>query len=560
MVEGAENQARRSNVVEGSPPPRKRREGLIFCGVILLSLLGGLAFLNPYLDSDGDNAGYLILAKSIATGQGFTSIHFPEYIPHTQYLPLYPLVLAPIVAAWPGNFLLPKLPSLLFTAVFVAAIWALFRRRTQGSLLTLGLLTASVALNRHVAEHAAATMTEALYLAASYLALVWAEKRAGVAGARDGVILGILLAAAYMTKPIGVTLVAAVLLAWLLQKRWAAFLVAAIIVLTVSGGWSYRTRTIVTPETRFENPTFGNVGYLGHVFSRSAYRSDAGRMGPVEFLERWPRRVISNFDRIARIGHPGYTVGITAMGVAAEPPLIFSIPFILLILVGWVRCLRGGPGAVELYMLLYLGAVTVYPAVRVRYVLSIMPLALYYLVRGTDVAIAWMRRRRSESDGPAGWGGLMVLVSAVVLSFFLVIRQGWFTWQDNFGPRGAQNLYDRVDYGSGAYFRAAKWLGANADPDAVIMGIKPWLAYLVADRKTTVFPFSYSVQAAVDVMRRHRVDYVIEDRHWFWQTRDFLMPVLDAYPEAFKVVHTESDPHTRVYRLDRSALPPPETQ
>jgi hypothetical protein len=522
----------------------------------LLAALGGLAFLNPYLDSDGDNAGYLVLAQSIASGRGFTSINFPDYIPHTLYYPLYPLVLSPIVAAWPGNYLLPKLPSLIFTLVLVGAVWALFRPRMRGGLWTLGLLVAAVALNRYVAEHAAATMTDAQYLGLSFLALAWAERRESQAGLREGVVLGLLAAAATMTKPIGITLVAAVVLAWLMRRRWTGALAAFLIVALVAGGWAARNARVVSPENTFENPTFGNTSYDKQVLLRAPYRPEAGQMDLVEFLGRWPRRILSNFDRVARIAHPAYTVGLAAIGKPSEPPLVFSIPFILLILFGWVLCIRGRPRSAELYVLFYLGAATLYGAIRVRYVLPVMPLALFYLVRGVDAAIGAIRRRPMDVTGPARAGGIVVLAAAVILSALLLVRQGRFTYQDNFGPRKAASLYDRVDMGAGSYFRAAEWLRDNTPPEAVIMGMKPWLAYLITGRHTTVFQFGYDMQDTIDILHRHRVDYVIEDRGWFWQTRDFLQPVLKDYPEAFRTVHVEQGPETRVYQVDRSKLPP----
>jgi hypothetical protein len=64
------------------------------------------------------------------------------------------------------------------------------------------------------------------------------------------------------------------------------------------------------------------------------------------------------------------------------------------------------------------------------------------------------------------------------------------------------------------------------------------------------------MQDTIDILHRHRVDYVIEDTGWFWQTRDFLQPVLKDYPEAFRTVHVEQGPETRVYQVDRSKLPP----
>ncbi len=388
-----------------SSTPRPRRERWLLCGVLLLAVLGGLAFLNPYLDSDGDNAGYLVLAQSIASGRGFTSINFPDYVPHTLYYPLYPLVLSPIVAAWPANYLLPKLPSFLFTLLFVGAAWTLFRGRTGSGLWTLGLLGAAVALNRHVAEHAAATMTDAQFLGLSFLALAWAERWEAQAGLREGVVLGLLVAAATMTKPIGITLAAAVVLAWLVRRRWTGALAALLIVGLVAGGWTIRNARVLTPENTFENPTFGNASYAKQIMLRAPYRPEAGQMDLVEFLGRWPERVLSNFDRVARIAHPAYTVGLVSIGKPTDASPLFAAPFILLILIGWVLCIRARPRSAELYMLFYLGAATLYGAIRVRYVLPVMPLALFYLVRGVDAVIGAVRRRSVNVSGPAGAGG-----------------------------------------------------------------------------------------------------------------------------------------------------------
>lgn len=541
-------------MVDPSGEPSRRTERRVLALVLLLALLGGLALLNPYLDSDGDNAGFIVLAKSIATGRGFTSINFPVYIPHTLYQPLYPLILAPIVAAWPGNYLLLKLPSLLFGVIFVWAVWIAFRRRTLPGLWTLGLLVAAVALNRYVAEQAAATMTDMPYLAFSFLALAWAESRAERAGALEGVLLGTLVALACMTRSVGITLAAAVVLAWILRGRWRAAIVAGAIVAVVIGAWSYRNAMVLTPENRFDNPIFGDVSYSSHLLARDSYRPELGLMTPVEFVGNWGRRILANVHGVAKIAHPGFTVVEAAIGRAGKGPLPLALPFILLILVGWLRCARERPGALELYMLFYLGAATLYPAVRVRYVLPVMPLALYYLARGTDVLLAWARRRPTTAFGPAGAGGIIVLASAVVLSTLLLLRQARYTWADDFGPRGAANLYDRVDPGADAYFRAVDWIAARAPADAVIMGSKPWLAYLRSGHRTTVYPFTYDAAKTAEVIRKHRVDYLIEDGGWHWQCRDFLEPALKAYPGAFTLVHTEPDPVTRVYEVNRAAL------
>ena len=537
----------------GGPRPTER---WVLLGVLLLALLGGLAFLNPYLDSDGDNAGYLTLARSIAQGRGFTSINFPDYVPHTQYYPFYPLVLAPIVGWFPGNWLLPKLPSLLFHLLFVGAAWVLFRNRTRPGLRTAALLAACVAMNRQNAELAAATMTESLYFALSYGAIAFVESRGKTPRLGEGALAGVLLALAYLTKPIGVTLVAAVVLAMFLRGHRKAALVALLIALVAVLGWSARNARVVTPQNAFDHPWYGNVSYGSHVLARDAYDPDRGTMTPGEFLRKWGRLTWRNFDPVANITHPAYTVGLVVIGREIERPVWFAPPFIALVLVGWLRCIRHRVHAGELYVLFYLGAASLYPAVRVRYVLPVMPLVLYYLVRGIDSVGGWIRRRPSPVTGPAGPAGIAALVLAVALSALLLARQARFTWEDDVGPRGATSLYDRVDKGASAYVRAVAWIGANTPKGAVILDSKPWNSYLLSGHATTCYPLSRKVAKAIELIRRHRVDYVIEDGHWHWQSAKFLRPVIAGHPELFEVVHVEQGPETIVYRVNRTVLRP----
>jgi len=529
----------------------------VLLAVVGLALIGGLAFLNPYLDSDGDNGGYIMLARSIASGQGFTSINFPFYSPHTFYQPLYPLVLAPLVAFWPENYLLPKIPSLLFVMAFVGAVWVLMRPRVGGHLWTLGLLCAAVAWNRSVAEHAAATVKEAQYLMISFWTLALAERWTDSARVREGVYLGLLSGAAYLTWPMGIAVGGAVIVPLLLRRRRAAALAAVIVLALPVVGWSLRNAHVLTPDNRVENVTFGNDGNAGEVLNRSTFHPERGRKTPPEMAAAYVRHLRRNLTPLAQISHPVFTVGLVAVGREGSDVPTFAAPLIALMLIGWIRCVRAFPRSAEWYIFFYLGLLMLYPFSRGRYMLPIMPLALYYLVRGVDGVVDALRRRSSPLPGPAGIAGLLVLGSAVLLSGLLLFRQARFTWQDNFGPKGAENLYDRVDRGASPYFRAGRWLRHHSEPDAVIMAMHPWLLYLIADRHTTVYYLGDDRQKSIDVFHRHHVDYVIEDTRWYWQTREFFQPLLRAYPRAFRLVHTEAGPPTNVYHVDRSQFPPP---
>ena len=348
---------------------------------------------------------------------------------------------------------------------------------------------------------------------------------------------------------------AAVVLAMFLGGRRRAALVALLIALLAIAGWSARNARVVTPANAFDHPLYGNVSYGSHVLARDSYDLDRGMMTPVEFVAKWSRLIVNNLGPVANVTHPAYTVGLVAIDWESDHPVWFALPFIGLIFVGWFRCIRHRADAGELYLLFYLGAASLYPAVRVRYALPVMPLALYYLMRGTDSVAGWIRRRPAPVTGPAGPAGIAVLVLAVALSSLLLARQARFTWQDDFGPRGAENLYDRLDKGASAYARAVAWIDANAPKDAVIMDSKPWNSYLLSGHPTTSYPLSKHVTKAIGVIRRHHVDYVIEDGRWHWESTKFLQPVIAASPGLFQVVHVEPGPETIVYRVNHDKLP-----
>ncbi len=82
---------------------------LLATGVILSILL-----FDPKLGTGGDNALYIILARALSSGQGFSNIHQANCPPHTLVPPGYPLLLVPLVAIFPESFIPLKLLSVAF--------------------------------------------------------------------------------------------------------------------------------------------------------------------------------------------------------------------------------------------------------------------------------------------------------------------------------------------------------------------------------------------------------------------------------------------------------------
>ena len=78
----------------------------------------------------GDNAHYLLLAKALAEGKGYRDIFRPDAPPHTLYPPLFPLMLAGVIALRGIDMYLMKLLVSLGAAVTLMLTYILLRRRS----------------------------------------------------------------------------------------------------------------------------------------------------------------------------------------------------------------------------------------------------------------------------------------------------------------------------------------------------------------------------------------------------------------------------------------------
>ena len=69
----------------------------ILCIMLLASAFYLLNFNSFRVGSYQDDARYIIVAKALSSGHGFSLINFPGNVPETNYPPGFPLLLAPLI-------------------------------------------------------------------------------------------------------------------------------------------------------------------------------------------------------------------------------------------------------------------------------------------------------------------------------------------------------------------------------------------------------------------------------------------------------------------------------
>jgi len=406
-----------------------------------------------------DDAQYLVLAKALATGQGYRFINLPGAPLATHFPPGYPAFLAllwRIAPAFPENVALFKFANAVLLAAAAAVTGELARQ-------TLGLsraLAASAALAGTVTIPAlvlsSAVMSEPLFLALLIPLLVWAERvtmeEQTTASLRQAVLLGAAIAAVALVRTHGIALAGAVVLTYVARRRYreaAACAAATLIGIAPWVLWVAAHNDALPPLVR------------GAYGSYTAWLAAGWRTWGVHLL------VVTVPDNVATIG---MTVvrSIVPRGSAIADALVggaFALLTALGVGVAWRRM-----RVTTLFVAGYLAIVLVWPFSPLRFVWGIWPLVMLFPAAG--LAVAWQSAIvRQRSPARLGVGVLAAVVLLGIVGFNL---QG----------------YANAWWSSNARFHARRvlpqlaWVAKATSPNDIIASDAEAAVYLYTGRRT----------------------------------------------------------------------------
>jgi hypothetical protein len=174
-----------------------------------------------------DDALYVILAKALATGEGYRYLHLPGAPAATHYPPGYPVFLALLWRIWPrfpDNVLLFKLANAacLSAAAFFACRYGRDRLRLP-TVLALGA-TLLGTVTTPALFLSSMLLSEPFFVALLLPLLIHAERATsedmGDGGWREPAILGALAGGLALVRTHGLAMVAAIAIAYAMRRRW----------------------------------------------------------------------------------------------------------------------------------------------------------------------------------------------------------------------------------------------------------------------------------------------------------------------------------------------------
>lgn len=459
--------------------------------VVALVLAVGVWAMQPYpVGIFHDDGVYLILARSLATGEGYRYLHIPGAPLATHYPPGYPLVLA---ALWwlsprfPGNTPVFLLANTIFLALAAWGVYTHARKRLAWPEWLAGAGAIVGCLSLPLLTLTSAVMSEVLFVALLLPLLVWAERVVENAPtSRAAFTLGLAAGALALVRTHAVAAVAAVLVLLLVRRRQVAALWCLAGALSTLVPWQC---WIALHDASLPAALHGSYGsYFG-------WFAEGITSGGLSFI--WSTLSTNVLQTVALVADraapwtPGW-------------PRIAGVALMLgVIAAGAIRARCGAP--VTVVFLVTYGAMTLlWPYAPWRFLWALWPFVILLAIEGLRGGLA-ARRRSIPQLGAAA--ATLVLCAGLV-------RAEWSAYRAR-----AWNAPARA--GAAEIAPLMRWITRHTTPNDILLADAEPLVYLFTGRQamppvpftareyTSGATLSSHASAMSELLTRYAVRYVV---------------------------------------------------
>lgn len=519
--------------VKRAPPASGRQ--LVLC--VALAAVSLLALEPATLGLFHDDGLYVASARALAENGEYRLPSVPGSPLHTKFPPLYPLLLSAVwrvAPSFPDNIIWLKGVNVACVALTLLGFMRLVAR-TLGSDIrweaTLGaaLLATAPGIALFAANQATA---DALFAALLVWILALATSRGGDVPRTEEALVAALVAAAILTRSVGVAVGVGLAAERAVRRRWGAAVLHGASTAIAFGGWSWWA---AVHRQAPGGPLLAY--YLGYPPSALGYLWTDPRLAA--------SIVTGNLRMVASVAH-----------VFSPALLVAGSVFGLLVAVGVLALAQRGATALLAVAATYLAAILVFPFTPWRYLVPLLPVACLAVV-------ALSRAPRSRALGVAA----SIAVGVPLLAANVVWLAGSLHAADGGRVRGW--LGGNLGYAWRGFEESFAWIRANTAPDARLatafdplyflytgrQGLRPW-PHLP---QTYFYPYDAptpSVGSAVAnaaELRARGVEYVVLDPPEGFAEGPAAQAMLEALVRLPRVgaslVFTSGDGRHRVYSL-----------
>lgn len=443
------------------PPPNvdgrdDNRERLVVFAMAVLVLIVAIVTITPWpVGAFQDDAIYTVLAKSLATGQGFRMINLPGAPNATHYPPGYPLVLAALWKLWPQfpqNVTLFKFANAFFLSAAAVGTYRFVRTRFAAPIAASVAAALAGTLSIVILLITGVVLSEPLFMALLLPTLIVSERAADDGKPSTAFLAGLLIGLLSMVRTLGVFVLPAAGFVLLLRGRWRSILALGLGAAPLLVPWQL---WVGAHQGEIAHPLVGKYGSYG------AWLAEGYRAGGFPFAREVVLKNLMELDR---------TFAYLFMPVAARlPRLACAFALLALIAIGTRRYWRGAPVTL-VFLAGYMLVVMLWPFEPSRFVLAIWPLWFPLLAAG--VVACW--RLAVPNAALVPWRSFVAAAAvALVAGFGWYNARGyasrwWVTIQQNTGERARPTI---------------EWVARYTQPEDVLSTEDDILVYLYTERR-----------------------------------------------------------------------------
>jgi hypothetical protein len=378
-----------------------------------------------------DDAWYALLAKSLATGQGYSVINSPSAGILPLYPPAYPFLLSLVYRLspqFPDNIVLLKWVSVVaMIGSGVLTYWYFTRHRKLTPGLAWMMAMATVLSPTLVFLATSSLMSECVFMCVFLGAVVASERGVQLQEGRQAWLylsLGAVLASgAFLMRSIGLSLMAALFIYLLKERLVKQALVTGLLMAALAGPWILYSRSH-TPTSVQQQEQGGNIV---QPYTQQFWQKRAGDLASgTATVKDLPGRVVENILEIS--GRDAARILVTPIFEALVDPtkeiqnqelqaggqlsrLYSSFFLAILLIVGFVAAVRAEFRLADLAVLFSLGITVLWPWETFRFVLPLTPFLIFYLL----MSLRTIAKAAARSAPATRLPGRVMLAAAALL-------------------------------------------------------------------------------------------------------------------------------------------------
>jgi hypothetical protein len=429
--------------------------------VAVIAITVGLWAGRPYaVGVFHDDGVYAILAKALATGQGYRYLHLPEAPAATHYPPGYPLFLSliwKIAPSFPGNIRLMVAANAVLLGVVAVGVMRFARPLLDWPIAACAIAALMATIAYPMLMLSSLVLSETLFAALLLPALILAERTTGgeddprralAAGACAGVLI--------VVRTHGAAVLLALLLCLVLRRRLRSAVVAGVGATVMVAPWQLWSALHAHEVT---GPLRGSYGsYIG-------WFVDGAREGGAALFQH---TIATNARESLALLADRFSLG-DSPGVRAVTEWLVLVT----VMAGAWRLLRRTPVTV-VFMALYMAVVLVWPFTPWRFVFAVWPIVVLSI---GEAIVGFVRSApRLDNTRRSSVVGRVIAVAVGLVIAAGAIREEGRAYRDRTWRQGGAVATAQIG-------PLVSWARSHTSPGDVIAAEGEQLLYLFAVRQ-----------------------------------------------------------------------------